>query len=947
MAAIPTILEAGTSSGILAFANNIHSKLEKYKGMNIDDVVANIDKDIEELIKSYDGNLKNITNNTNNIRNINNEIASLKNDINNIDSNNNKIFDNINKVNTYIKNPKEGDYVYILNKENNKYYIYRYNSLTSSWDNTNIELASTTNITTDNIIDIYFNKSQKYINKLYMDMLSDIEYNCRLFEEEDVVFSTFDNYFINSKGEYVSNANMCYKRYEINTSYTYKIDRMLYTTNYNGFPAYVFVDENDNVLLEGPVVHGNYDEKNIIINYIPDNTKYIIINNIKTSKSNLTHIIFKEPISEVQENNINVKQTPLDSCDLNDIIENSGYLLVQGNTYDNIVDGVTYGYIRITKVGVFVIQELFARFNKYYIRNKSINGTWSSWRESVYTDENKLIYTNDTAIVEYNTVLNKFIDYTGDIKSNSGTKYVEFYTNNKKSYHIISTCIVPNNFDIPLYFIYDENDNIIYKYNRNLNASFSPIDLLITDIPENAYKIIVNLYSKDLVNIFECSYTNKYINNLLTNYIRTYDSLLECDLNNIRYNSIYLLVGKDYINSPVNYGYLFTYNISALFTVQMLIALDTSKIYIRRRSDNSWNNWSVVGGSNIINNSYNYNTYNQSNTITCNPSITSYTDNYLPSTNDSTDRTNDILSLLQTTGICKLGTGTFVVNNLIMPIGSRIEGCGYSTKIKVNTSDYTECFGINMKSHCSISNLYIEGEDSMSETIYEKHGILWSGDFSGSNYAGQPFESIIDNVYISNFGGGAITCINTGMGTSSNIMTNNCYIRNCSVGINIVHYAEFNRFTNMHVNSCYYGCINHGGNNVFTSCDFSGNKVGFVMDNTNGNNANGAHGSAVGCTFNHINSNTGIAIKVINESNGFVFTGCQIFYGQIYIEKSKGVIISNSILGANNCDITVKDSTSIIFSNLTCSGDIVKNLSNNISVIFDNCYSRPSGNIIQ
>ena len=41
----------------------------------------------------------------------------------------------------------------------------------------------------------------------------------------------------------------------------------------------------------------------------------------------------------------------------------------------------------------------------------------------------------------------------------------------------------------------------------------------------------------------------------------------------------------------------------------------------------------------------------------------------------------------------------------------------------------------------------------------------------------------------------------------------------------------------------------------------------------------------------------GLAIHIINGSHGYTFTGCQLWYGNIKIENSQGIIISNSLFG--------------------------------------------------
>lgn len=88
------------------------------------------------------------------------------------------------------------------------------------------------------------------------------------------------------------------------------------------------------------------------------------------------------------------------------------------------------------------------------------------------------------------------------------------------------------------------------------------------------------------------------------------------------------------------------------------------------------------------------------------------------------------------------------------------------------------------------------------------------------------------------------------------------------------------------------GTINCGGNNAYTSCQWNSNYTGFQMEN---NGSNPAHGGCNACTFNHNHSN---AIKINDCVNGWVFEGCQIFYGSIRLVNCKGVIFNGNVWGS-------------------------------------------------
>lgn len=425
------------------------------------------------------------------------------------------------------------------------------------------------------------------------------------------------------------------------------------------------------------------------------------------------------------------------------------------------------------------------------------------------------------------------------------------------------------------------------------------------------------------------------------------DVLPSCDLNTLYgSNSFYLLTDSNtYSNIPSgqNVGFLQS-TMVATWCLQMFYSLNEGKIWKRRASNaTSWSNWAEIsGGGQIINN---YNTYE----VTSSPTITTDTNNYLAAPGDSSDMTLAIQTMLSSTGVCNLGPGTFYVTGIDVPDNATLRGCGAKTVIRLADS-VTDGYAVRLSKWGIVSDLKLAGAESEgitpSETVRARHGILFEGDYDGARN-NLPKMCQLSNLYIFGFAGGGITCNNTGFGYDESLNAVNCYIWNCDAGINVAYWSEFNRFTNISVHGCYYGCINNGGNNTFTSCDFSGNRgIGVLMDNKSRQSPNNTHGSMVGCVINHTASNTGIGIKVLNCPNGYIFTGCQLFFSQIYIEDSLGINISDTNFGLNNCDITISGGGLIVFANNIHQGTPTITITNNTNVHFDNCYSRADGSAI-
>lgn len=365
-----------------------------------------------------------------------------------------------------------------------------------------------------------------------------------------------------------------------------------------------------------------------------------------------------------------------------------------------------------------------------------------------------------------------------------------------------------------------------------------------------------------------------------------------------------------------------------------------------------WGNWTPIGSGSgdINNNTYNNeivtNVYNNSYTVTANPTITTSTNDYLASTNNNADRTSDIIAMLEQTGTCRLGPGDFFVHNLHMPSFSTIVGSGHKTRVYLMPG-IEDGYVIRLNEFCAVKDLCIihPNDTTPSGNIGNTHGIVYQGTYNTDNSSDQGGKYMqLSNLYIEGFDGGGITCYNTGYSTSSSILANNIHIRNCNVGINISYWSEYHKFTNVDCNACYYGCINNGGNNMFVNCGFNSNKVGFVIDNSLGDKTNNAHGSAIGCTFNHQDGNNGYAIKVINSTPGYIFEGCQIFYGKTLIENSEGIVFIGCNFGSNE-GIEINSGKTVLYNGCVFGTNPNITKTNNSYTRFANCYTRSGSTV--
>ena len=418
--------------------------------------------------------------------------------------------------------------------------------------------------------------------------------------------------------------------------------------------------------------------------------------------------------------------------------------------------------------------------------------------------------------------------------------------------------------------------------------------------------------------------------------------LASMDLNDLTETGWYLIdSGSTYVNAPLigAYGAFLRVVTTYDYTLQLWYTYSGGEIYKRRsnRYQTTWEAWQLIsGGGTTINN---YNSYS----LTVTPSV--YTDNssYLAASGDTSDRTADIESMLAT-GVCRLGQGDFYVKDVQMPDGTMIVGQGKATRLFLITG--AGC-AVQLGSNCVVKDVFIDGSASditPSGTPGNRHGLLWQGTYDQDQIS--PTEGMIENVFIHGFTGAGIFLNNTGGPTNRGLIVSNAYIWNCSVGVDVYYLSEYSKFTNVRTFECYTGCINNGGNNVFVNCDFSKCTQGFLIDNDGGQSPNSAHGSCIGCLFNHEGNNTGYAIRVLGAPHGFVFDGCQMFFGKIELKNSDGIIVTGCNFGSSNNDISITGGNTTLFVNSMFKAQPVITVTGNTKVHFINCYETASGNMV-
>lgn len=416
--------------------------------------------------------------------------------------------------------------------------------------------------------------------------------------------------------------------------------------------------------------------------------------------------------------------------------------------------------------------------------------------------------------------------------------------------------------------------------------------------------------------------------------------------------------GYSYDNWPFGtYGGQLRVYRSALTVSQMAVRFSESKIYTRGGViGGTFYPWGNIGPT--YNNNYETTVNENSYTINCSPEITTDTNNFLASTGDNTDRTADIQAMLNTTGVCRLGPGKFMVSGVDVPAYGYLCGCGNSTIVQLfdQTSEGAEqdAYAIKLESYGAVENLRIFGAssavslndtvDANKKPIGKRHGIVFAGTKTDSTTPGQItyYRSRISGVTITRCTGGGITCTGTGVEVQAHLLISNCEVYGCGIGLNIAFYSEFHRISNCAFQFNYFGTVDNGGNNNFACCDFSKNTVGIFIDNSSNQSRNNTHGIFSACSVNHSVSESGVtnegtALKILGASFGEFFTGVNIGGGAIIIDASTGIRFVGARIG-NNTPITITDSTVTIFDNVTLASAPSFTQSNNIALKFTDCY---------
>lgn len=292
-------------------------------------------------------------------------------------------------------------------------------------------------------------------------------------------------------------------------------------------------------------------------------------------------------------------------------------------------------------------------------------------------------------------------------------------------------------------------------------------------------------------------------------------------------------------------------------------------------------------------------------------SLTKATGAIIYPTGDTTDRKAEIESRLSTYGFCEFVDGDYYISAPItLGNGQTIKGAGQGSVVrKTSNSSTNGMFNVTgTTQNVTIKDIKFLGENSAKPNAATSTGeyAVWVDSHAGAvTIENCVFEGLVRC--------GVYRASGYSVSTDSHLAITDCFFKYCGKGVEFLENGEFCLVTNCQFLSNYYGVYNQGGNNKFANCGFDANAIGFKLYDAS-TPTNTGHGSAVGCSFNH---NSNYSINIENDSIGYVFDACNIWYGDVQITGSRGIIFSSCLMLGHKSE---SQHTDIIVS--SCAGTI-------------------------
>ena len=233
---------------------------------------------------------------------------------------------------------------------------------------------------------------------------------------------------------------------------------------------------------------------------------------------------------------------------------------------------------------------------------------------------------------------------------------------------------------------------------------------------------------------------------------------------------------------------------------------------------------------------------------------------------------------------------------LSVPNNTKISGVKGATVIKVPAAASFNVFNFTAASNnIEISSLTLDGQNAITASATTRDEILAKtgiGTSKGIYVDGYAKNLRFESLEIKGFSSAGIHLYRTHAGTyTRTVKITDCVVTNNYIGLWSDVRSEYHTFIGNSFNYNKFGAFIAGGNNFGANNHFDANGVGCVVSGTAGEND--SHGSLGNCSFNH---NTSFSIYAIDIANGFTFTGCHCFDGNICLDNAKGFNYTGGIV---------------------------------------------------
>ncbi len=301
---------------------------------------------------------------------------------------------------------------------------------------------------------------------------------------------------------------------------------------------------------------------------------------------------------------------------------------------------------------------------------------------------------------------------------------------------------------------------------------------------------------------------------------------------------------------------------------------------------------------------------------------------YAPVTNQT-----DLQAYITANRVVNLGVGTIdITSPLTIPSNTVFRGVRGGTRFRL-TSGAAIVSLTGSHSDITFDGITFDGNVVITQSTYtiaDAKARNGAGTQSGIYVNGYAKNIHVKNCEFINFNLAGINLYRNYTGPYSRefkITDNN--FQNCYIGLLVDVRSEYN--TIMGNSFCYnkVGMYIVGGNNMGVANHCAGNGIGCVVLGTGENDS---HGSMSSCTFNHSLSH---AIALVDIANGFTFSACHCYDGNIGMDNCKGLNFQGGIIAvgvvitnANNVAYNMISNTLFVFG-ATITGDKTKLLMDN------------------